>query len=38
MKILIRVATPDDAKELVGIYKPYVERTAITYEYEVPTV
>ena len=38
MKILIRVAIPDDAKELVGIYKPYVERTAITYEYEVPTV
>jgi len=36
--INIRVATPDDAKHLVKIYKPYVENTVITYEYEVPSV
>ncbi|WP_061993871.1 GNAT family N-acetyltransferase, partial [Fructobacillus ficulneus] len=27
-----------DAPALVAIYKPYVENTAITFEYEVPTV
>ena len=34
----IRVATPEDAPELLAIYAPYVERTAITFEYDVPTV
>ena len=33
----IRVATVDDAPELLAIYAPYVEGTAITAEYEVPT-
>ena len=37
-EIIIRVATLEDAERLVGIYKPYVEQTAITYEYEVPSV
>lgn len=37
-EIVIRVATPEDAVRLVEIYKPYVETTAITYEYEVPSV
>lgn len=34
----IRVATVDDAKEIAAIYAPYVQQTAITFEYEVPTV
>lgn len=33
----IRVAAPEDAAALLEIYAPYVERTAITFEYEVPT-
>jgi phosphinothricin acetyltransferase len=36
--IIIRTATLQDAKELVEIYAPYVEHTAITFEYDVPTV
>lgn len=36
--ITLRVVTPDDARELVAIYAPYVEETAISFEYEVPTV
>lgn len=35
--ITIREARPEDAKELLAIYKPYVVKTAITFEYEVPT-
>lgn len=34
----IRVASPDDAEKLLKIYAPYVEKTAITFEYDVPTV
>ncbi len=34
----IRIATPADAPALVEIYRPYVERTAITFEYDVPSV
>ena len=37
-KITIRPATPDDAEALLSIYAPYVEQTAITFEYEVPSV
>ena len=37
-EIIIRIATPEDAGRLVEIYKPYVKHTAITYEYEVPSV
>lgn len=37
-KIQIRVAAERDAQELLGIYAPYVEQTAITFEYEVPSV
>ena len=32
-----RPATPDDAAELLAIYAPYVQDTAITFEYEVPS-
>ena len=34
----IRVAEIEDAASLVEIYRPYVEKTAITFEYEVPSV
>lgn len=34
----IRVAAKDDAAALLAIYAPYVETTAVTFEYEVPTV
>ena len=34
----IRIAQISDAKQLVDIYKYYVEKTDITFEYEVPTV
>lgn len=34
----IRLATVADAKELLGIYAPYVSNTAVSFEHEVPTV
>ena len=37
-QLRIRIATPEDAARLVAIYAPYVEQTAITFEYEVPSV
>lgn len=33
----IRPVTEADAGELLEIYRPYVEKTAITFEYEVPS-
>lgn len=36
--IKIRTASIADAKELLKIYTPYVEKTAITFEYDVPTL
>lgn len=36
--IEIRSARLEDAAELVAIYAPYVEKTAITFETQVPTV
>lgn len=38
MDITIRTAMPDDAEQLLAIYAPYVEQTAITFEYDVPSV
>lgn len=35
--VKIRVATGADAEALVKIYAPYVENTAVTFEYTVPT-
>ncbi|MBW7573637.1 GNAT family N-acetyltransferase [Caproiciproducens faecalis] len=35
--VKIRVATEQDAEELLAIYAPYVRDTAITFEYEIPT-
>lgn len=37
-RINIRTATPSDAEALLAIYRPYVEETAITFEYETPGV
>lgn len=37
-KIHIRVATVDDAEEILRIYAPYIKETAITFEYEVPSL
>lgn len=34
----IRIATLDDAARLQEIYAPYVEKTAISFEYEAPSV
>lgn len=37
-EIKIRMANTEDAEALLEIYAPYVRETAITFEYEVPTV
>jgi L-amino acid N-acyltransferase YncA/RNAse (barnase) inhibitor barstar len=34
----IRVAREEDAEQLLAIYAPYVEETAITFEYDVPSL
>lgn len=34
----IRIATTDDAQELLDIYAPYVTKTAISFECEVPSL
>ncbi len=34
----IRKATVEDAEAILCIYAPYIEKTAITYEYDVPSV
>lgn len=36
--IIIKPASPEDAKALLAIYAPYVQNTAITFEYEVPSL
>ena len=36
-RCVIRPAVPEDAASLLEIYAPYVEETAITFEYDVPT-
>ena len=35
--VTIRLATPQDAVNILKIYAPYVESTAISFEYEVPS-
>jgi len=34
----LRLAAPDDAAPILGIYGPYIESTSLTFETEVPTV
>lgn len=36
--IEIRPAVPEDAQAILHIYAPYVEQTAITFEYTVPSL
>ncbi len=36
--LTFRFATTPDAEALVAIYAPYILNTAITYEYEIPSV
>lgn len=36
--VTYRLATTADAAGLLKVYEPYVKNTAITYEYEVPTI
>lgn len=36
--MLIRTASVKDAQNILNIYEPYVKGTAITFEYEVPTL
>lgn len=38
MDIKIRTATVEDAEQLLEIYAYYIKNTAVTFEYEVPTV
>lgn len=33
----LRIACPADAPALLKIYAPYVENTAITFEYSIPS-
>lgn len=35
--IKIQMASESDAEELLALYRPYVENTAVTFEYEVPS-
>ena len=36
--LVIRDVRPEDAARLVEIYAPYIRKTAVSFEYEVPTV
>jgi phosphinothricin acetyltransferase len=36
-KLTLRPAVAVDAEALIAIYAPYVQKTAITYEYEIPS-
>ncbi|MDE7208142.1 MAG: GNAT family N-acetyltransferase, partial [Lachnospiraceae bacterium] len=38
MSITIRTALSSDAEQLLEIYTPYVRDTAISFEYDIPTV
>ena len=38
MSLTLRTARPEDAQRLLDIYAPYVLRTAVTFEYEVPSL
>lgn len=36
--LVIRPASPEDAEAFLEIYAPYVRETAITFEYEIPSL
>lgn len=37
-KTVIHRASAEDAEEILAIYGPYVKKTAITFEYDIPTL
>lgn len=37
-KVLIRRASEEDAQAILDVYAPYIKNTAITFEYEVPSL
>jgi Sortase and related acyltransferases len=37
-QLIIRRATKQDAAAILAIYAPYIEKTIITFEYEIPSV
>jgi len=37
-EIILRPVTVNDAAEILAIYTPYIENTAITFEYEAPSL
>lgn len=37
-KIAIRIAKETDAEEILAIYEKYIRETAITFEYDVPSI
>lgn len=37
-RVNIRIANVEDAENILKIYAPYIENTAITFEYEVPCI
>ena len=37
-EIKIRITTIDDAEKILEIYSPFVEKTAVSFEYEVPSL
>lgn len=36
--IVLRTAREEDAEEIISIYAPYVKNTAVSFEYETPSV
>lgn len=36
--VTMRMATKADAKEILDIYEPYVRNSAISFEYDVPSI
>ena len=36
-QVTVRIANGTDAEKMLEIYEPYVKKTAITFEYDVPT-
>lgn len=38
MSIIIRNATKEDVATMLNIYKPYIEKTVVTFEYTVPSL
>lgn len=37
-RFCIRRASPGDAQAILDIYAPYIENTAVTFEYDVPSI